>query len=189
MEHCCCAEEAGPAPRSWPLAVCGGLLGSSCCVLQLGLNTLGFGCAGFAVLDPFRPYVAAATVSALAYKAKRNRDEGRFHAGEFALSALAAGALLISPLVVRRLNRSGGALSALAQRRYAVRGLKCEACAAGLRRAVNKGDGVSSCSVMWGGKERSDLLVNTDGRLDTVDRHVEKVVTEKGFELIPASAA
>ncbi|KAL6063341.1 Mercuric transport protein MerT [Balamuthia mandrillaris] len=42
--------------KPYGVAVVGGLLASSCCVVQLLLNALSFGCAGFnTVLEPYRP--------------------------------------------------------------------------------------------------------------------------------------
>eukprot|EP00501_MAST-03F_sp_TOSAG23-6_P000397 GSMAST32.ASY1.ANO1.409.1 assembled CDS len=56
-------------------AIVGGLLGSSCCILQLGLNILtsfhilhGIGCAGFnKYLGPLRPYLRTCTVIWMSY--------------------------------------------------------------------------------------------------------------------------
>lgn len=42
-------------------AVLAGLLNSSCCVVQLILNWFSVGCAGFAILDPFRPIFLTAS--------------------------------------------------------------------------------------------------------------------------------
>eukprot|EP00966_Prymnesium_polylepis_P266398 6153786-Prymnesium_polylepis.2 len=45
-----------------------GLLSSSCCVLQLLLNTLSVGCAGFnTILGPIRPQMMALTLSLQAF--------------------------------------------------------------------------------------------------------------------------
>jgi hypothetical protein len=35
-------------------ATIAGLLSSSCCVIQLGLNAMSLGCAGFSILTPYR---------------------------------------------------------------------------------------------------------------------------------------
>jgi hypothetical protein len=68
------------APRLAPgaahtlgLAVLGGLLSSSCCVLQLALNALSFGCAGFSALTPYRPLFLAATAGGLGLAHWRSR--------------------------------------------------------------------------------------------------------------------
>ncbi|KAJ3044692.1 hypothetical protein HDV00_001096 [Rhizophlyctis rosea] len=43
------------------------LLSSSCCVIQLLLNYLSLGCAGFAILTPYRPILTTLTVTLLTY--------------------------------------------------------------------------------------------------------------------------
>ncbi|KAK9795948.1 hypothetical protein WJX73_002658 [Symbiochloris irregularis] len=58
-------------------AVSGGLLASSCCVLQLVLNAFSVGCAGFSVLTPYRPVFAALTSASLAYTHHKYRDRRR----------------------------------------------------------------------------------------------------------------
>jgi copper chaperone CopZ len=47
------------------IALASGLGASSCCVIQLVMNVLGFGCAGFAVLAPYRPVLLASAAIAL----------------------------------------------------------------------------------------------------------------------------
>ncbi len=68
------------APRLAPgaahtlgLAVLGGLLSSSCCVLQLALNAASLGCAGFSALTPYRPLFLAATAGGLGLAHWRSR--------------------------------------------------------------------------------------------------------------------
>ncbi|KAI9339396.1 hypothetical protein BDR26DRAFT_862354 [Obelidium mucronatum] len=46
--------------RAFPIAAA--LLASSCCVVQLILNSLSIGCAGFSALDPYQPLFTTATV-------------------------------------------------------------------------------------------------------------------------------
>ncbi|KAK3820620.1 MAG: hypothetical protein JOS17DRAFT_793977 [Linnemannia elongata] len=49
-----------PSPRwSYISAVTLGLLSSSCCLIQLALNLMSIGCAGFSVLTPYRPLFLA----------------------------------------------------------------------------------------------------------------------------------
>lgn len=49
-----------PSPRwSYISAVTLGLLSSSCCLIQLALNLMSVGCAGFSVLTPYRPLFLA----------------------------------------------------------------------------------------------------------------------------------
>eukprot|EP00798_Chlamydomonas_sp_ICE-L_P011671 gene11671-34392_t len=74
-DDCSCDKKQrgthGPLPvqnrsKNAPLApliatLLGSLLSSSCCVIQLLLNLLNFGCAGFAIMNPYSPYLRAAT--------------------------------------------------------------------------------------------------------------------------------
>ena len=68
---CCCsvtgraAPVASASPRGLAVVVllAGGLLSSSCCVVQLAMNALSMGCAGFAVLKPWKPYMRAWTLA------------------------------------------------------------------------------------------------------------------------------
>ena len=54
----CCPSKLSAASRGfWQQCTCavlGGLLCSSCCIVQLLLNSFSVGCAGFAVLTPYR---------------------------------------------------------------------------------------------------------------------------------------
>ena len=73
-------DEVTPAPTlsnpllSFTTSILAGLLGSSCCILQLGLNVLSvfdivhIGCAGFnVILGPLRPYLRALTIGWLLF--------------------------------------------------------------------------------------------------------------------------
>ncbi|GIL95921.1 hypothetical protein Vretimale_1837 [Volvox reticuliferus] len=58
------------------LSLAGGLLSSSCCIIQLALNLMNLGCAGFAVLTPWKTQFRTFTFVALAhliYRDKLNR--------------------------------------------------------------------------------------------------------------------
>ncbi len=95
-------------------AAVGGLLSSSCCTVQLVLNSLSLGCAGFAVLDTFRPLFLALTFSSLAYKTWRY--DIRLHRSPLRSlpTWLIAVALASSPAVVRAVNRRRGLAAAAA---------------------------------------------------------------------------
>lgn len=53
--------------QPYAYAVVGGLLSSQCCIIQLALNAMSVGCAGFSVLSPYRPAFLAATTAGLLY--------------------------------------------------------------------------------------------------------------------------
>jgi len=133
-------------------ATVGGLLSSSCCAVQLFLNSISVGCAGFAVLDRFRPLFLCLTFSSLAYKTVAYDVHLHKNPWRSLPTWVVAVALASAPVVVRRLNRGGFHLGSLSspssssllgnvpQRpvmlQYSVRGMKCEACANGLKNAL-----------------------------------------------------
>jgi copper chaperone CopZ len=74
---CCERPGGGPAKQrsmlgSVALALGGGLLSSSCCTIQLVLNYLSLGCAGFSAITPYQRHLRAATGSVLAFSIVRH---------------------------------------------------------------------------------------------------------------------
>ncbi|PNW85733.1 hypothetical protein CHLRE_03g207650v5 [Chlamydomonas reinhardtii] len=85
------------------VSLLGGLGASSCCVLQLALNAVGLGCAGFAVLTPYEPIFKGITLAALAHLLLRDGFSNR---RALLTTALSLG-LLFSQDAVRFYNRGG----------------------------------------------------------------------------------
>jgi hypothetical protein len=124
-----------PPPSSpFPLltALAGGTLASSCCLIQLALNSLGFGCAGFAALDPLRPAALAATAVLLAVAHARHRSWRRTGTAIVFATVIAS-----SPEWTEAVGRAGGVARWLAVGRAAppplaldflLTGVKCAAC-------------------------------------------------------------
>jgi copper chaperone CopZ len=143
----------------------GGLLSSSCCVLQLLLNWASIGCVGFSALTPYRGAFRGLTGALLAYLLY-SQGLNRHSVATLLLST----ALMVSQDVVAVHNR-GEALprsvqDALQRARWrqhgrqqqppaatrtqlAVTGLRCEACAARLRRSLAAVPGVDGCTVAF----------------------------------------
>jgi copper chaperone CopZ len=153
-------------------ALAGGLLASSCCVIQLALNATSLGCVGFSALTPYRGFFRTLTGACLAYLLLVQGPSRR----TLATVALSI-ALMVSQDAVAMHN--SGALSTVlrgtleAFRRRAssaadtglsnslpaavaarallrVKGLRCEACASRLRHALVSLDGVIGCTVSLG---------------------------------------
>lgn len=175
-------------------ATVGGLLSSSCCTVQLVLNSLSLGCAGFAVLDKFRPVFLALTFSSLAYKTWRY--DIRMHRAPLRSlpTWLIAAALASSPALVRAVNRRRG-LAALAEERtpaiaepktpagplkFRVTGMKCEACGNGLRNALEAMGGGVKADVLF---EEGVIYVERDAAKDEreLETAVQTVVDEMGY--------
>jgi copper chaperone CopZ len=192
-------------------AAVGGLLSSSCCTIQLVLNSLSLGCAGFAVLDTFRPLFLALTFSSLAYKTWRYDIRVHRNPLRSLPTWLIAAALASSPAVVRAINRRRGlaALASLEEEtqlelakkqsqhgplKFRVTGMKCEACGNGLRNALEAMDG-------GGGKVKADVLfeegviyIERDGAAggddEGLEAAVQNCVEEMGYvveRVLPAS--
>ena len=47
------------------LSISSSLIVSNCCLIQLVFNYLSIGCAGFAILNPIRPFVRMATIASI----------------------------------------------------------------------------------------------------------------------------
>jgi copper chaperone CopZ len=134
----------------------GSLLASSCCVVQLVLNALSLGCAGFAALDRFRPFFLSTTLGTLLLRAHLEHRAGVL--APRPLSWTAALVLSFLPEILRWRNQlalrqrsisdeAAAAAEAPKDARAAaaprtvtleavVAGVKCEGCAAGLREAL-----------------------------------------------------
>lgn len=148
-------------------ALTGGLLASSCCVVQLALNSLSVGCAGLSVFKPYRPGLRLLTAGMLALLlARHGVSRGTIGTAvaslllTFSDDALAAvnrqGSLR---LLLRRaglLGRSrpagdGGADEgrdpALVRWSVDVEGMRCQACAARVRGSVAALYGVRNATV------------------------------------------
>uniref|UniRef100_A0A7R9YST7 HMA domain-containing protein n=1 Tax=Chlamydomonas euryale TaxID=1486919 RepID=A0A7R9YST7_9CHLO len=152
-------------------AIAGSLVASNCCVLQLVLNSLSLGCAGFAALDPYKGVgraLAVMCVGRLLLKAVRQRER---RAGAFAAISLL---LLASQDVLAWTNRNPtpassssvswwwrswhATASPMSQHGqnagahfvvycFEVQGMKCEGCAARVKAALLEVEGIEEVSI------------------------------------------
>lgn len=147
-------------------ALTGGLLSSSCCVLQLVLNCMSIGCAGFSAITPYQSYFKLLTGGLLSYLVRKQGLNRRT-----ATTVLCSCMLMMSQDIVsiynkgtmqHLLHRSGllGKQQQEQQQEPAtakfilkVHGLRCEACAARLRGALHAVSGVQNCTVNLEGGE------------------------------------
>eukprot|EP01027_Heterolobosea_sp_BB2_P014857 GEZU01021311.1.p1 GENE.GEZU01021311.1~~GEZU01021311.1.p1 ORF type:complete len:222 (-),score=54.26 GEZU01021311.1:19-684(-) len=139
--------------REYIVALSLGLLTSSCCVIQLILNALSVGCAGFAVLTPYRFHFTALSSMFTIHAINKN---GFGHRPTL-VSALIVGALSITPEIVALWNQNSSIFS---KRRvdmlnkdvifhFTVKGLGCEACAKRVKDTVNAIEGMDSSQVFF----------------------------------------
>jgi len=142
----------------WGLATAGGLLSSSCCVIQLYLNFFSLGCAGFAALDRFRPFFLFLTGTGLATKTYLYDYKIYNNILRSIPSWLIAIALSCSPHVVRMINQAGLAQDVPSRYHYKVKGLKCEACANRLKRELEALPHIDRASVAFA--ESSEVVID-----------------------------
>lgn len=179
------AGGAGLPARLWHAgAYVLGLLASSCCLLQLALNTLAVGCAGFnTVLGPWRPHLRALTavwLSAMWAPALRaKRLPGR--------SVLAStSASIVLTLLPEILRASGGpALAPPTSNTVALRlqldGMGCEACEVAVSQILTSAGGVIDARARFESGV-AELRVANDWAFNLSD--VQHRLGEAGFDVL-----
>ena len=174
-------------------ALVGGLLGSSCCAVQLGLNLLaslgvglfGVGCAGFnTYLGPLRPYLRAATAIFFAGRWAACRPKRR---GALLLWTLLAVALTMLPELLLHAGAaaiappSDGAVRISLQ----VEGMGCEACQIAVTGVLQRASGVLDATADFEAGKAQMLVQPTWGFNLT---QLAAAVEDAGFELNVSSA-
>ncbi|CAM6088990.1 unnamed protein product [Calypogeia fissa] len=143
--------------KSYLLATVTGLLSSSCCVIQLILNTFSISCAGFSVLTPYRPLFLCLTIFVTIASA---REYGLLTRRTLT-TLLIASMLSASPEVVKIYNEGGvdalkwewgngnwnGKVGELMVFELEMTGLSCQACANRVKLGIEKAEGVVRCDI------------------------------------------
>lgn len=187
---------ATPAPactRWWEH--CGGLLGgllaSSCCALQLGLNAasaslgLGLGCAGFnTALGPWRPHLRALTAAWLSFLWAPALRARRRPSRPLLLSTLLSAGLALLPELLRL---SGGPslappTSSVSTLSLRIDGMGCEACERAVRQALASASGVVDTRARFESGV-AELSVARDWGFDLGE--VRQKLAAAGFDLLP----
>lgn len=183
-------------------ASAGGLLSSSCCAVQVLLNTFSIGCAGFAALDHLRPFFILLTFSSLIYKTIVYDLRTYKQLWRSSPSWLVAVILTMFPTIMRHLNRGMGlrelimlsgslpcenkAASPTVILQYKVEGMKCEACANGLKLALQALQSDVRARVFY--EKGIVFLIRTQKGADQdvetardLERGVAQVMKERGY--------
>ena len=167
-----------------------GLLSSSCCLLQIMLNALSVGCAGFnTVLGPVRPYFMALALTL----------QGLMWQAVFAEAAPIEPALQSTALTLC-LTFLPEALDAAMQAsavppaeddlRLRVGGMGCTACSVKVKAALEGVDGVSACTVVFEeGCAQLQLDSSSGEERAAVEQRAIAALAEAGFEGAAAQAA
>lgn len=193
-------------------AVVSGLLASSCCVVQLLLNALSLGCAGFSLLTPYKPWFRALCCMSVGQLVWRNGLNRRVLAtcaisaflmvSEELLSMYNTGAvgLILRTKLLSIAGRQQPALPgeshthvAYAEKtdntelyQFLVEGVKCEGCALRLKQYMLQQPGVRDCNVYFANKSL-DVWVNSrevraEDVLGNIQRYDSKYLVQKVVE-------
>lgn len=163
---------------SWANGLIGGLLISSCCVIQLFLNLFGVGCAGLnTLLLPYRPVFISLTVISLSYAFWRSRPS-KWH---FATILTVTLLLSFSPEILRTYNDYQSVGNHLDQKssvtHWQIRGMHCEGCRSAVIQALKSLDGVRGVHVdLATGK----ATLTAQHKIDA--EKIIQVVTSAGFQ-------
>jgi len=132
-----------------------GLLSSSCCVIQLVLNSLSIGCAGFSALTPYRHFFVGLTSIFLGFVLARDGFSKRT-----LMTLLIASSLTLTPEIVAGWNQNTFKFAKNSQKILErviiqVDGPHCEACASSVKSCLLQVPGVTNDTV---------IKFNGDGR-------------------------
>ena len=158
---------------SWINGLAGGLLISSCCLVQLILNLFGIGCAGLnTLLLPYRPLFISLTVISLTYSFYRYRPS-KWHLTFIVICTLS---LSFSPELLRIYNnqfsRSDLVDSEVFITHWKITGMHCEGCRAAVIQSLRKLDGVLRVNVNLE-TGRAELTTRNTINTDTVVQAVQ----------------
>jgi len=160
------------------------LLSSSCCVIQLALNMLSVGCAGFnSILGPARPFFLACALHARvllrrAAVAAPGVDprvrQMNVYGG--ALAVAVAFAPEAVALVAKLRRRRGGDVAGAASLTLDLPSMGCVACVDAVSRAIRSVDGVVDASVTVGA-----AMVSVTEANDAIAAAISDAVRKAGF--------
>ncbi|CAF0803178.1 unnamed protein product [Adineta ricciae] len=164
---------------NWINGLVGGLLISSCCVIQLLLNLFGIGCAGLnTFLLPYRPIFISLTIISLTYSFYRYRPSKK----HFTMIVLVTVLLSLSPELLRMYNNQFARndfnhTAGVVITYWQIVGMHCEGCRSAVIQALRKLEGVLSVHVNL---ETGQAKLITKNVIDT--SLVVKTVHAAGFQ-------
>ncbi len=172
--------------KTWGAVIIGGLLSSNCCALQLLLNYMGVGCAGFAILSPFRLYFfLAASAALLVFRTPSALVITR------SLQAVIFCSLVLMPEIVGLYSRNGNPFLSFSSDRHSsslsllfrVTGMKCAACGDRARSLSLSASCVQDSAVHW---ERGYMKLQITAGSDATKcgQIVSAALAQAGFDTL-----
>lgn len=163
---------------SWITGLFGGLMISSCCLIQLFLNLFGVGCAGLnTLLLPYRSLFISLTIISLTYSYYRYRPS-KWH---FLSIVILTTTLSLSPEILQIYNNQFSTNNFNEHESrityWKITGMHCEACRAAVIRALQKLPEISSINIDLK-SSRAELISTNDLNSD----QVKQIVQSAGFQ-------
>ncbi|CAF1146690.1 unnamed protein product [Rotaria sordida] len=158
---------------NWINGLIGGLLISSCCLIQLFLNLFGIGCAGLnTLLVPYRSLFISLTIISLTYSFFRYRPS-KWH---FTIVIIFTLILSFSPELLRIYNNQFSRNNIIDDQviitHWKIIGMHCEACRSAVIQSLRKLDGVLSVDVDLE-TSQAKLITNNNINTDIVIQAVQ----------------
>jgi hypothetical protein len=171
--------------KTWCAVIVGGLLSSNCCALQLLLNYMGVGCAGFAILAPFRLLFLAASAALLVFTTPSTLVIAR------SLQAVIFCSLVLMPEIIGLYSRNGNPILLFSSDYHSsylslllrVTGMKCAACGERARSLSLSAPCVRGSTVHW---ERGFMKLQITAGSDTskCGQMVSATLQQAGFDTL-----
>lgn len=195
---CRLVDETSDGEQELLVSLAGGLLGSSCCFIQLLLNLLSefgvmqpIGCAGFnTILGPLRLCLRIVTTFYFCYK--WFYDKTCCCKRKLVFYTLLCASLMFMPEALRILSRSGsftrlGAIAPsttnLERLVFTVDNMGCEACETHVKHIVESFDGVVSVESVDFETGLLRVSVNRDWQFD--ENQLDAKLEANGYDLLP----
>lgn len=176
----------GRSSKTWLAVIAGGLLSSNCCALQLLLNFMGAGCAGFAILSPYRLYFLAASLSFFMIRTPHSYSNAIVRSSQAVIFC----ALVSMPEIISLYSRHAAYYSSASEINLPssllflrIFGMKCAACGERARALSLTLPCVRDSSVHW---ERGHMKLQVVSGFDIAEcgRGVSAVLQRAHFEIV-----
>jgi hypothetical protein len=172
--------------KTWFAVIVGGLLSSSCCALQLLLNFMGVGCAGFAILSPYRLCFLAASLLFFMIRTPHSYSNAIVRSTQAAIFC----ALVSMPEIISFYSRYAAYYSSTSESNLPssllfvrIFGMKCAACGERARALSLTVPCVRHSAVHW---ERGHMKIQVVSGFDIAEcgHRVSAVLNRADFEIV-----
>ncbi|CAF0755882.1 unnamed protein product [Didymodactylos carnosus] len=171
---------------TWLTSLFGGMLISSCCVVQLLLNLFCIGCAGLnTLLKPYRLFFITFTLASLIYsffnQLKKPKSSRKWK--QFVFILLITFFLSITPELLKMYNNSYNLTNDMndltTTSQWQITGMACEGCRSAIIQSLKKLDGISSIDIDL---NTGLCQIRQSNKIVLDDKQIENAVKIAGFQ-------